>query len=159
MHEAIEFELNGQAVRVDADPTRMLLWVLRSDLALTGAKFGCGIGACGACVVLVDNKAVRSCLTPLSAVRGKQVTTIEGLAHGEELHPIQGAFIRHGALQCGYCTPGMILRSYALLLNNPDPTPDEVMQALEGHLCRCGAHPRIVEAICDAAQVMQGEAP
>jgi aerobic-type carbon monoxide dehydrogenase small subunit (CoxS/CutS family) len=158
MNETIDFQLNGKPVRVDTEPDRPLLWVLRTDLALTGPKYGCGIGACGACTVLVGNKAVRSCLLSTSEVQGKDVVTIEGLASGEKLHPLQQAFVDHSALQCGFCTPGMILRAYALLLNNPDPTEADVIRGMDSNLCRCGAHPRIVKAIVSAAQTMKGVA-
>jgi aerobic-type carbon monoxide dehydrogenase small subunit (CoxS/CutS family) len=136
----------------------MLLWVLRSDLGLTGAKFGCGEGLCGACTVIVDQKAVRSCSTPVKEVAGKQVVTIEGLGSDARLHPIQEAFLKHEAFQCGYCTPGMILSAYALLIENPRPTRADIVQHMEDNLCRCGSHVRIVAAIQDAAASMQGGA-
>ena len=122
MNQMVEFELNGQPVRVETDPTRDLLWVLRTDLGLTGTKFGCGIGMCGACTVLLEGQATRSCLLPLGSVSGKKVLTIEGLAEGDRLHPLQQAFVDQDALQCGFCTPGMILNAYGLLLANPNPT-------------------------------------
>jgi len=156
MQTTIEFKLNGQPVRLDTDPDRLLLWVLRTDLALTGTKYGCGIGLCGACTVLVGKNARRSCVLPLRSIAGKEVTTIEGLANGEILHPLQQAFVDQGALQCGYCTSGMILNAYGLLLANPSPTEAEVIQGMDRNLCRCGAHPRIVKAILSAAQIMKG---
>jgi len=156
MNQIIEFKLNGQPVRLDTDPDRLLLWVLRTDLALTGTKYGCGIGLCGACTVLVGKNARRSCVLPLRSIAGKEVTTIEGLANGEILHPLQQAFVDQGALQCGYCTSGMILNAYGLLLANPSPTEAEVIQGMDRNLCRCGAHPRIVKAILSAAQIMKG---
>ena len=156
MQTTIEFKLNGQSVRLDTDPDRLLLWVLRTDLALTGTKYGCGIGLCGACTVLVGKNARRSCVLPLRSIAGKEVTTIEGLANGEILHPLQQAFVDQGALQCGYCTSGMILNAYGLLLSNPSPTAAEVIQGMDHNLCRCGAHPRIVKAILSAAQIMKG---
>ena len=156
MSEIIEFQINGQPTRLETDLNRALLWVLRTDLALTGTKFGCGIGLCGACKVLVDNKAIHSCLYPLRGVAGKAVTTIEGLASGEALHPLQQAFVDHGAMQCGYCTSGMILNAYGLLVANPSPTEAEVIHGMDNNLCRCGAHPRIVKAILSAAQIMKG---
>jgi nicotinate dehydrogenase subunit A len=156
MQTNIEFKLNGQPVRLDTDPDRLLLWTLRTDLELTGTKYGCGIGMCGACTVLVGKNALRSCVLPLRSVAGKEVTTIEGLANAEILHPLQQAFVDQGALQCGYCTSGMILNAYGLLLKNPSPTESEVILGMDHNLCRCGAHPRIVKAILSAAQIMKG---
>jgi aerobic-type carbon monoxide dehydrogenase small subunit (CoxS/CutS family) len=153
---SLSFTLNGKSMQVTTDPDRPLLWVLRDDLALTGTKFGCGEGHCGSCTVLVNSQAVRSCVTPVSDVAGKTVTTIEGLASGNRLHPLQEAFVQHAALQCGYCTPGMILGAYALLLENPKPTRADIVRGMEAHLCRCGAHMRIVEAIESAAKTMKG---
>ncbi len=153
---SLSFTLNGKSMQVTSDPDRPLLWVLRDDLALTGTKFGCGEGHCGSCTVLVNSQAVRSCVTPVSDVAGKTVTTIEGLASGNRLHPLQEAFVQHAALQCGYCTPGMILGAYALLLENPKPTRADIVRGMEAHLCRCGAHMRIVEAIESAAKTMKG---
>jgi nicotinate dehydrogenase subunit A len=147
MRDTIRFRLNGAPVSLETDGTRTLLWVLRTDLELTGTKYGCGEGLCGSCTVLVDGRAVHSCQTPLAAVQGKEVTTIEGLARGGRLDPLQQAFHDEGALQCGYCTPGMILGARALLAANPHPTRDEIVRGMEGHLCRCGAHQRIVAAI------------
>lgn len=158
MSETIEFLLNGQAARLDTDPNRRLLWALRTDLGLTGTKYGCGIGLCGACTVLVARKAVRACRCTLGQVKGQEVLTIEGLANGEKLHPLQQAFVDQGALQCGFCTSGMILNAYGFLLQNPTPTEAEVINAMDDNLCRCGAHPRIVKAILSAAQVMKGGA-
>jgi len=128
----------------------MLLWVLRSDLALTGTKFGCGEGLCGACTVVVGNEAVRSCVTPLKAVAGKDVLTIEGLGE-TKLHAVQQAFLNHHAFQCGYCTPGMIMTAYAFLKKTPHPTHDQIVKAMDDNLCRCGAQVRIVEAIREAS--------
>ena len=158
MQRTISFTLNGRSTRVTVDDERMLLWVLRYDLGLTGAKYGCGEALCGACTVLVDNEAVRSCVTPVGSVEGKQVVTIEGLADGDRLHPIQEAFVNHNAFQCGYCTPGMILSAYALLLKTPRPTRDDVLNHMEGNLCRCGSHLRVVDAIQQAAGAMRGGA-
>jgi aerobic-type carbon monoxide dehydrogenase small subunit (CoxS/CutS family) len=132
---------------LDTDPDRTLLWVLRTDLSLTGAKYGCGEGLCGACTVVLDGRAVRSCQVRLGTVRGKEVTTIEGLARGGKLHPLQQAFQEHGGFQCGYCTPGMIMNAYALLLANPRPTRVEIRRGMEPNLCRCGAHQRILAAL------------
>ena len=159
MNETIEFQLNGRPVRLDTDPERPLLWVLRADLATTGPKFGCGLGWCGACTVLVDKKARRSCLLTLGSVKDKEVMTIEGLASGDTLHPLQQAFVEQGALQCGFCTSGMILNAYGLLLGNPNPTETDAIRAMDGNLCRCGAHPRIIRAILSAAQAMKGGTP
>lgn len=158
MERTVSFTLNGKATRITVDDERMLLWVLRGDLGLTGTKFGCGEGLCGACTVIVDQKAMRSCATPVKEVAGKQVVTIEGLGSDSRLHPIQEAFLKHEAFQCGYCTPGMILNTYALLLENPRPTRADIVQHMEDNLCRCGSHVRIVDAIQDAAAAMQGGA-
>lgn len=147
MRKSIGFRLNGRPITLDTDEDRNLLWVLRGDLALTGTKYGCGEGVCGSCTVLVDGKAVRSCQTPLKAIENKDVLTIEGLGRDGKLHPLQQAFIDHGAFQCGYCTPGMILNAQALLLEQPRPTPESIRKGMEQNLCRCGAHQRIVAAI------------
>jgi nicotinate dehydrogenase subunit A len=151
MPRSIRFTLNGRTAEIDVDPRRRLLWVLRSDLGLTGTKYGCGQSHCGACTVLIDGRAVPSCMMPASSVEGREVTTIEGLAGDDGLAPIQQAFLDHGALQCGFCTPGMILGAQALLLRNPDPTDDEILAGLEGHLCRCGTHVRVLDAVRQAA--------
>jgi carbon-monoxide dehydrogenase small subunit len=158
MQRAIAFTLNGKPARVTVDDERMLLWVLRSDLGLTGAKFGCGAGVCGACTVLVDDQAVRSCAIPVKAIEGRRVLTIEGLGGANGLHPIQEAFLKHHAFQCGFCTPGMILTAYALLVRKPRPTRAEILAQMEDSLCRCGSHVRIVAAIQDAAGAMKGGA-
>ena len=151
MQRTISFTLNNKPARVTVDDERMLLWVLRDDLGLTGTKFGCGIAECGACTVILNKEAVRSCATPMKEVAGKQVLTIEGLSQGDKLHAIQEAFAKHHAFQCGYCTPGMILSAYALLLKTPRPTRAQVLQHMEGNLCRCGSHVRILDAIDEAA--------
>lgn len=156
MAETIAFELNREPVRLSVEPDRTLLWVLRTDLALTGTKFGCGISQCGACTVLVDGKAVRSCSVDVKSVAGKKVTTIEGLARDEHLHPLQQAFMAHDALQCGFCTPGMILTAYDFLQRHPSPSRDEIIAGMDQNLCRCGAHPRIIDAIAEAAVAMKG---
>jgi aerobic-type carbon monoxide dehydrogenase small subunit (CoxS/CutS family) len=145
--------VNGVSRKLDVDEDRRLLWVLRDDLGLTGTKFGCGVSACGACTVIVDGKAVHSCVTSMKAVEGKRITTIEGLADGDHLAPVQQGFVDHLGFQCGYCTPGMIMGGHALLLNNPKPTREEIVKGMEGHICRCGAHVRIVAAIEAAARV------
>ena len=157
MERTISFTLNGKPASVKVDDERMLLWVLRSDLGLTGTKFGCGEAFCGACTVIVDKQAVRSCSTPVKDVAGKQIMTIEGLGQNG-LHAIQHAFLEHHAFQCGYCTPGMILTAYALLLKTPKPTHDEIIRHMDDNLCRCGAHVRIVDAIQDAAGTAKGGA-
>lgn len=154
MTKTIRFQLNGRPTTVKADKDRMLLWVLRTELGLTGTKYGCGEGFCGSCTVLVDGEAVRSCQHPMKEVAGKDVLTIEGLAKNGNLHPIQAAFVEHDALQCGFCTPGMILSAYSLLLSNPKPTRQEAIDHMEDNLCRCGAHTRILRAIQTAADEM-----
>lgn len=152
---SISFTLNGaKKTVVDADDRR-LLWVLRDDFGFTGTKFGCGMAACGACAVLVDGKATRSCITPMKSVEGKSVTTIEGLATGDKLQPVQQAFIDHLGFQCGYCTSGMIIGAHALLLKNPKPTREQIVQEMDRHLCRCGAQARIIDAIEAAARATQ----
>jgi aerobic-type carbon monoxide dehydrogenase small subunit (CoxS/CutS family) len=147
MNTSVSFRVNGRSTTVSAEADRPLLSVLRGELGLTGAKYGCGIGACGACTVLVAGKAVRACRTTLGSVAGRDVTTIEGLATTARLHPLQQAFIDHGALQCGYCTPGMLLAAHALLHEQAHPSRAAIAAALEPHLCRCGAHQRIVAAV------------
>ncbi len=154
--EEISFQLNGKKTEVKIDPTQTLLWVLRNHFGLTGTKFGCGMGFCGACTVLIDNEPVRSCTLPLRDVAGKKVVTIEGLAVNGKLHPVQKAFVDHDALQCGYCTPGMIMNATGLLLKNPSPTTQQIKEGMEDNLCRCGAHVRIVEAVHTAAKEMKG---
>jgi aerobic-type carbon monoxide dehydrogenase small subunit (CoxS/CutS family) len=147
MKENISFILNGKPVKLNVEGDRKLLWVLRTDLGLTGTKYGCGIGVCGACTVVVDKAAVRSCRMPVREVQGKKVITIEGLADGDKLHPLQKAFADHGAVQCGFCTPGMIMNAYAMLLKNPKLTREQILVGMENNLCRCAAHKRIVQAI------------
>ena len=147
MMRALTFRLNGTERTLEIDDARALLVVLRDDLGLTGAKTGCGVGYCAACTVLLDDAPIRACITPVGAIDGHAVTTVEGLASGGVLHPLQQAFIDHGAFQCGYCTSGMLLGAVALLRSNSHPSREETVQALEGHLCRCGAHQRILAAI------------
>jgi len=147
MKRQIQFTLNGRPTTLDTDDERTLLWVLRTDLELTGTKYGCGEGLCGACAVVLDGQIVRACNVALKRVQGKEVLTIEGLARDGKLHPLQQAFIDHGALQCGYCTSGMLLQAYVLLRDKPKPTRAELLAHMEHNLCRCGAHQRIVEAI------------
>lgn len=156
MEETISFQLNGKKTEVRIDPTQTLLWVLRNHFGLTGTKYGCGMGFCGACTVLIDKEPVRSCMLPVSDVAGKKVVTIEGLANKGKLHPVQKAFIEHDALQCGYCTPGMIMTAAGLLMKNSDPSRGEIIEGLEDNLCRCGAHIRIIDAVQTAAKEMKG---
>jgi carbon-monoxide dehydrogenase small subunit len=155
MERTISFTLNGKPASVRVDDERMLLWVLRSDLGLTGTKFGCGEALCGACTVIVDKQAVRSCSTPVKDIAGKQIMTIEGLGQNG-LDAIQQAFVKHNAFQCGFCTPGMILTAHALLLKTPKPTHDDIIRHMDDNLCRCGAQVRIVDAIQDAAGMAKG---
>jgi aerobic-type carbon monoxide dehydrogenase small subunit (CoxS/CutS family) len=147
--------VNGVDHPLAGDPERSLLHVLREDLGLTGTKYGCGEGQCGACTVLVDGKVTRSCLTPAGSVSGKAVTTIEGLETGGHLHPLQEAFLAAGALQCGYCTAGMIVAGAGFLSENPDPKDADIVRAMNGNVCRCGTYPRILEAIRAAARVLR----
>ena len=152
MKETINFKLNGKSTSLNVEGDRSLLWVLRTDLGLTGTKFGCGASLCGACTVVVGKEAVRSCQYPIKEVRGKEVTTIEGLAKDGKLHPLQERFVELGALQCGFCTPGMIMNAYALLLKTPKPTRAQIVAAMDDNLCRCGAHKRIIQAIESASK-------
>ena len=155
MDSEIQFTLNNKQVRITTDGDLKLLWVLRTKFGLTGLKYGCGEGHCGSCTVLVNNEAVRSCLASLKNVSGKEVVTIEGLASNEALHPMQKAFIEHDALQCGYCTPGMILTAVSLLEKNPKPTRAEIIQEMDDNLCRCGSYTRIIDAIEKVASNMK----
>jgi nicotinate dehydrogenase subunit A len=157
MKRSIRFGLNGQSVTLDTDDDRTLLWVLRTDLALTGTKYGCGEGICGACTVIVDGKALRSCKTSLNNIDGKEVVTIEGLARDGKLHPLQQAFIDHGAFQCGYCTSGMLLSAAVFLNETPRPSREAIVAHMEHSLCRCGAHQRIVAAIDAVARQIGGQ--
>jgi len=156
MIEAIQFNLNGETVRLRADGERMLLWVLRTDIGLTGPKYGCGEEHCGACTVLVNGEAVLSCQASVKDIAGKEVVTIEGLARNGQLHPLQKAFIEQDALQCGFCTSGMILKAYSLLLKNPLPSREQIIKGMDQNLCRCGTYPRVVQAIEAAAREMKG---
>jgi aerobic-type carbon monoxide dehydrogenase small subunit (CoxS/CutS family) len=153
----VRFRVNGTERRVTTDPQRRLLDVLREELQLTGTKYGCGEGQCGACLVYVDGEPTRSCLLPVKAAEGKSVTTIEGLARGETLHPVQQAFVEEGALQCGYCTSGMVLAAAALLREKPDPTDAEIVAGMNGHLCRCNGYVKVVSAVRRAAATMRAE--
>jgi aerobic-type carbon monoxide dehydrogenase small subunit (CoxS/CutS family) len=152
----IELRINGEPRSVEADPQQSLLSTLRDNLDLTGCKYGCGEGRCGACTVLIDGKAVRSCVTPLGDCGGRPITTIEGLARDGKLHPLQTAFLECGAMQCGYCTTGMIMSGVGLLERNHSPSVDEVKRSMEGNICRCGTYPRIAVAIQMAADSMKG---
>jgi aerobic-type carbon monoxide dehydrogenase small subunit (CoxS/CutS family) len=156
METAIRFELNGKNVEMLLDPGLNLLSVIRNQLGLTGTKYACGIARCGACTILLDNAVVRSCTLTVSVAEGKKITTIEGLSQDGKLHPLQEAFIKHDALQCGFCTPGMIMNAYGMLLRNPGPTRQEIINGMQSNLCRCGAHPRIVSAIETASKEIQG---
>ena len=156
MIRPIEFTLNRKKVQLETDDERMLLWVLRSDLALTGTKYGCGEAHCGACTVVINGNAVRSCQTPLKEVAGKEVLTIEGLERNGRLHPLQKAFLEHDAFQCGFCTPGMIMNAYALLTQQPSPSEPDIIRGMEDNLCRCASHLRIVKAIQTAAKELKG---
>jgi aerobic-type carbon monoxide dehydrogenase small subunit (CoxS/CutS family) len=155
MIETIDVKINRKAVSLKVDGDRKLLWVLRSDLGITGPKYGCGEGICGACTVLVNDKAVRSCQIPVKEVRGKEIVTIEGLAQKGTLHPLQKAFVEHDALQCGFCTPGMILTAYSFLKENPQPSESDIVRGMDDNLCRCTSYVRIVKAIQSAAAVMR----
>jgi aerobic-type carbon monoxide dehydrogenase small subunit (CoxS/CutS family) len=152
MNASLQLILNGKPQSVATDPRRTLLEVLREDLALTGTKYGCGEGQCRACTVLIDGKPVRSCLTEINAVEGRTVETIEGLAQDGELHPVQRAFLKEGAMQCGYCVPGMILTAVGLLKRNPTPNRDQIIEALNGNICRCCGYVNIILAVKRAAQ-------
>jgi carbon-monoxide dehydrogenase small subunit len=156
MINTIKFKLNDKPVELKVDGERRLLWVLRSDLGLTGPKYGCGEGICGACTVLINSKATRSCQVPVKEIKGKEVITIEGLAKNGRLHPLQKSFMEQNAFQCGFCTSGMILNAYSLLLEKPKPSEAEIIQGMNDNLCRCGAHLRIIQAIQAAAKEMRG---
>jgi aerobic-type carbon monoxide dehydrogenase small subunit (CoxS/CutS family) len=156
MEETISFQLNGKKTELRTDPKHTLLWVLRNRFGLTGTKYGCGMGFCGACTVIIDDEAVRSCTIPVGEVSGKKVVTIEGLAKNGKLNHLQQAFVDNDALQCGFCTPGMIMNATALLTKNPKPSKQEIIEGMEDNLCRCGAHVRIIEAIETASVQMKG---
>jgi len=156
MKENVSFILNGKPVELKVDSDRTVLWVLRTDQQLTGTKYGCGESYCGACTILVDGNAVQSCQLRVKDIRNKSVMTIEGLAKNGDLHPLQKAFMDNDALQCGYCTPGMIMTAWALLNQNPNPSDQQIIEGMEDNLCRCGAHKRIIEAIHVAAKEMGG---
>ena len=153
-----ELTVNGARRPINADPERSLLSVLRDDLGLTGAKYGCGEGECGACTVLLDGKRVKSCTTRVGTAAGKPIRTVEGIATGDKLHPVQEAFLACDALQCGYCTPGMIVAAVGLLEGKPEPTREEIVSGMNGNNCRCGTYTRILAAVEKAAQAMKGGA-
>jgi aerobic-type carbon monoxide dehydrogenase small subunit (CoxS/CutS family) len=156
MEETIKFQLNGKKTEALIDPTQTLLWALRNHFGLTGTKFGCGMGFCGACTVLIDNEPVRSCQLSVGDAAGKNIITVEGLANDGKLHPVQKAFVEHDALQCGFCTPGMIMNATGLLIKNPAPSVQQIKEGMENNLCRCGAHMRIIEAVQSASKEMKG---
>ena len=158
MKRRLNFILNGEATELDVDPRRKLLWVLRTELGLTGTKYGCGERECGACTVLVDGRRIFSCDTTMNAVSDREVTTVEGLADGDVLHPVQQAFADHDALQCGFCTPGLIMGAVSLLERNPEPSEEEIKEGLQRHLCRCGTHVRVIQAVQSASRAMQEDA-
>jgi len=158
MQETISFRLNHRPVSLTVEGDRMLLWVLRTELGLTGTKFGCGQSLCGACTVLINREAVRSCQVPVREVRGKEVVTIEGLSPEGRLHPLQQAFLDHNAYQCGFCTSGMLMNAQALLLKNPKPGRAEIVVAMEGNVCRCGTYGRIIRAVQTVAGSAKGGA-
>jgi len=151
MNKMVQFTLNGKPVKLETETDQSLLWFLRGDMELTGTKYGCGVGICGACTVLVDGTAQRACMLSVQSIANKKLTTIEGLAEGDKLHPIQQAFVEHDALQCGYCTPGMILSAVSLLAENPQASEADIIDGLDDNLCRCGAHKRIVKAVRSVA--------
>lgn len=155
MSTEITLNVNGKSIKVPAEPMRTLLTVLRDELRLTGTKYGCGEGQCGACTVIMDGQTVRSCLLPVSSAANTTIQTIEGLQDGDNLHPLQESFLTHEALQCGYCTPGMIMNGVALLRKNNNPTQEDIKKAMNRNICRCGTYNRIVDAIEEAAQTMR----
>lgn len=158
MSSPLELQINGKSFVVHSDPETSLLEVLREEFGLTGSKYGCGEGQCGACTVLLDGSPRRSCQLPVSEAAAAKITTIEGLEENGRLHPVQQAFLDAGAFQCAYCTSGMIISSVGLLTQNPDPTPAQILQFLQGNICRCGTHPRILEAVQQAAKSLRAVA-
>lgn len=156
MAVTVTLKVNGVERTVTTDPQRPLLDVLREDFGLTGTKYGCGEGRCGACTILIDGQRALSCVTPAAEADGKAITTIEGLAQGGKLHPVQEAFLEEGAMQCGYCTPGMILSAVALLREHPNPTDEQIVEGLNGNICRCNGYVKITHTVRRAAQKMQG---
>ena len=156
MKETIKFKLNGMDKKLVLEEERTLLWVIRKDYAMTGTKYGWGLGHCGACTVLIDNKPVRSCMVTADFADGKEIVTIEGLMKDNTLNPVQKAFIEHESLQCGFCTPGMIMNATGLLHENPEPSRKEIIEVMEENLCRCGSYARIIDAIQSASKVVKG---
>ena len=156
MAEKIQFELNGKQVEVEVENNQTLLWLLRTRFNLTGTKYGCGMGYCGSCTVLMDDDPVRSCGIYAEDIGGAKIVTIEGLEKNGKLHPVQQAFVENDALQCGFCTPGMIMNAIGLLKNNPEPSRKDIIEGMEENLCRCGAHTRIIDAIESASKAMKG---
>ncbi len=156
MKQKLQFTLNGEPKEINIDPERTLLWVLRDELDLTGTKYGCGMGHCGCCTILVNNKPTRSCMVTADFVEGKKVVTIEGIGAPDQLNPVQKAFVENDALQCGYCTPGMILTATGLLMDNPKPSRSEIINAMEDNFCRCGTYTRVIDAIQEASKTMNG---
>jgi aerobic-type carbon monoxide dehydrogenase small subunit (CoxS/CutS family) len=154
--QKIKFELNGKQVEVAAEQNQTLLWLLRTTLNYTGTKYGCGLGYCGSCTVLMDDEPVRSCGVYVEDIAGTKIVTIEGLEKDGKLHPVQQAFVENDALQCGFCTPGMVLNAIGLLKRNPEPTRQDIIEGMEDNLCRCGAHTRIIDAILSASKMMKG---
>ncbi|MCU4174846.1 (2Fe-2S)-binding protein [Carboxylicivirga sp. N1Y90] len=154
--EKIAFTLNNKPIEIEVDANDILLTVLRSKLGFTGTKYGCGIGYCGACTILVNGEAMRSCTMAVSEIAGQQVTTIEGLAIGDDLHPVQQSFVMNDAQQCGFCTPGMIMNAVGLLNDNPNPSREEIVKGMNDNLCRCGSYNRIADAVESAAKSMNG---
>ena len=159
MAKVTQLNVNGNARAIDADADASLLGVLRDQLDLTGSKYGCGEGQCGACTVLINGSPRRSCITPVGTIGQRQITTIEGLAKGDRLHPVQQSFLDRAAMQCAYCTSGMIMTAVSLLNSNPNPSEAEIWHFMEGNICRCGTHPRIVAAVQDAAKVLKQSQP
>ena len=157
MEKMIQFELNGKPVEIQAGENQTLLWAIRTNFGLTGTKYGCGEGYCGSCTVMMNDEPVRSCGIYLEDLAGAKIVTIEGLAEGEKLHPVQQAFVENDALQCGFCTPGMIMNAVGLLNENPEPTRQEIIEGMESNLCRCGAHTRIIRAVESASKKLKGE--
>ncbi len=156
MKETIKFKLNGIEKNLVLEEERSLLWVIRTDFEMTGTKYGCGMGHCGACTVLIDKKPERACMITADLVNGKEVVTIEGLRKNGELNPVQKAFVDHESLQCGFCTPGMIMNATGLLYENPEPTRGEIIEVMEENLCRCGSYGRIIDAIQSASKAVKG---
>ena len=157
MRKPIKLTVNGRRYELEVEPKTLLLELIRNELGLTGTKEGCSSGSCGACTLLIDGMAVKSCSILAMQANGREVVTIEGLAEGEQLHPVQESFVKNHGLACGYCTPGMILATVGLLNENPSPARQEVLEAINGHLCRCGTYPKIIKSALEASEKMRGE--